>query len=161
MLSGSKWKTFAWCKDEILHRGRIYNLWGSTSDELTAASFVSEVRHAPPPLKFVLPLYPFLHILWHCFEIAHASPVGHSSQARGASERVDPDPWLEIHAHGALVVPLARESLGLLLLLQAIQHLHDNGAEKAGDLMGLGFISLNQISEPVWKSAKKSDLLLE
>lgn len=152
MLSGSDWKTFARCKDVILRRGR---LWASTSDEFTAASLVSEVGHAPPPLKFVLPLYPFLHILRDRFEIAHPSPVGHGRQARRASERVDPDPGLEIHAHGALVVPLAREPLGLLLLLQVIQSLQEDGAEEAGHLVGLRFIRLDQISEPVWKKGKK------
>ena len=132
------------------------------SDNLTAASsFVSEVRHAPHPLHPLLPLHPPLHILWHRLQVAQTRPVGCSrGQAHCASKRVYLDAGPEVHeghAHGTLVVPLAGEPLSLLLLLQLIQSLQEDGAKQAGNLLHLRLIGLQGLPEPVQNKMQNTD----
>lgn len=126
---------------------------GLTSNHLAAAgSLVPEVRHAPHPCGLLLPLHPTLHILWHRLQVAHPGSVRYRrGQAHCAPKRVDPDPGPKVdkgHAHGPLVVPLAGESLSLLLLLQLLQRLQENGAEKAGNLLHFGLVGLHDLPKP-------------
>lgn len=107
----------------------------NTSHHLTAVStFISEVGHAPDPLRPLIPVHPFLHVLRHRLEVTQPRPLGRSrGQAHCASKGVDLNPGPEVHeghAHGTFVVPLAGESLCLLLLPQLVQSLQEDGAEQ-------------------------------
>lgn len=133
--------------------GKLVNACGRErlpSDNLAAAaSFVSEVRHAPHPVG---PLRALLHILRHRLELVQPHPIGlGGGQAHCAPKRVDLDPRPEVHegrAHASSVVPLVGEPLRLLLLLQLVQSLQEDGAEQAGHLVHLGLIGLQNFSEP-------------
>lgn len=125
-----------------------------TSDDFIATgSFVSKVRHAPHPLRPLLPIHPFLHILWHGLQVTQTRPIGHGgSQAHCATEWVDLDAGSEVHeghAHGTFVVPLTGKALSFLLLLQLIQSLQDDGAKQAWHLLHLRLIGLYNLPEPV------------
>lgn len=119
-----------------------------------AASFVSEIRHAPNPLRPLFSLHPLFHILGDGFEVAQPRPVGHGSgEACRASEWVDPDLRPEVHAHRSLV-PLAGQPLRLLLLLQLIQSLQEDGSEVAGHLVYLWLVGLYNIPKPVKRNGE-------
>lgn len=119
---------------------------------IAACPFVPEIRRAPHPLWPLLHIHPSLHVLRHCFQVAHRRPRRQGgSQAHCASKRVDLDAGAEVHegrARGRLLVPLAGQALGFLLLFQLIQNFPEKGTKQAGHLLHLWLVGLQDLPEP-------------